>query len=103
MIGCVSKSAQQEEQDMRASAAAAEAIEAAFDGRWGIWLSGTGRWWAARQEAPGGPGPDADGVLLVRADDPVQLKARILEQEAMPEGAARSLVAGKLEGCQRPR
>jgi hypothetical protein len=99
-----------------ATAVTAEAIEAAFDGRWGIWLSDTGRWWAARQEMPGEPGAagqdaawqhtagqDAAGVLLVRADDPDQLKARIVEQESLPGRAARSLVAGKLEGCPRLR
>lgn len=58
-----------------------DAIEAAFGGRWGIWLSYTGRWWAARHDGPNPGGPGAPAVLLVRADDPDQLKARIQEQE----------------------
>jgi hypothetical protein len=71
-----------------------EAIETAFDGRWGIWHSGTGRWWAARHEVPAETGAEpaeahAAGsggppVMLVRADDPDQLKARIQEQESRP-------------------
>ena len=60
----------------------AEAIEAEFGGRWGIWLSGAGRWWAVRHEERSAVGPGAAGVLPVRADDPDQLKARIQEREA---------------------
>jgi hypothetical protein len=78
----------QEEEGMSnagsASAVTAEAIETAFDGRWGIWLSCTGRWWAKRQDGPSVTGPDTAGVLLVRADDPDQLRARIQEQESLP-------------------
>ena len=58
----------------------AEAIEAEFGGRWGIWLSGTGRWWAVLHEERSAAGPGA--VLPVRADDPDQLKARIQQREA---------------------
>jgi hypothetical protein len=29
----------------------AATAEAGFDGRWGIWLSDTGQWWAARRQA----------------------------------------------------
>jgi hypothetical protein len=64
-----------------AAALATDAIETAFDGRWGIWLSYTGRWWAARHDGPNPGNPGTPGVLLVRADDPDQLKARIQEQE----------------------
>jgi hypothetical protein len=32
-------------------AATAAAIEAEFGGRWGIWLSDTCQWWAARRQA----------------------------------------------------
>ncbi len=94
MLGWVSEGAQQEE-DMDntrfATALTVEAIETAFDGRWGIWLSGTGRWWAARQEEPRAAGPEVAwpagaSVQLVRADDPDQLRARIQEREAHPRG-----------------
>jgi hypothetical protein len=64
-----------------AAAVTTDAIETAFEGRWGIWLSYTGRWWAARHDGPNPGGLGAPGVLLVRADDPDQLKARIQEQE----------------------
>jgi len=66
----------------------AEAIETALGGRWGIWLSGTGRWWAARREEPSASRLDAAGVLLVRADDPDQLRTRIQEHEALAGGTA---------------
>jgi hypothetical protein len=89
MLGWVSEGAQQEE-DMDntrfATALTADAIATAFDGRWGIWLSGTGRWWAARQEGPSAAGQATAGVQLVRADDPDQLRARIQEREALPRG-----------------
>lgn len=89
MLGWVSEGAQQEK-DMDntrfATALTADAIATAFDGRWGIWLSGTGRWWAARQEGPSTAGQATAGVQLVRADDPDQLRARIQEREALPRG-----------------
>ena len=112
----VSKSAHQEE-DMNdtqtGAAVTVEAIETAFDGRRGIWLSGTGRWWAARQEEPSAAGPEVArpagaSVQLVRADDPDQLRARIQEQEAHPrEASIRALgaspagraIRGRGPGC----
>ena len=76
-----------------AAAVTTDAIETAFEGRWGIWLSYTGRWWAARQEEPSAAGPEVArpagaSVQLVRADDPDQLRARIQEQEAHPREAS---------------
>jgi hypothetical protein len=102
----VSESAHQEE-DMNdtqtGAAVTVEAIETAFDGRWGIWLSGTGRWWAARQHEPGAAGPDVTrpagtSVQLVRADDPDQLRARIQEHEARPREASIRALGGSPAG-----
>jgi hypothetical protein len=82
--------------DTQASAAVtAEAIETALGGRWGVWLSGTGRWWATRREKPSASGLDAAGVLLVRADDPDQLRTRIREQEALSERTHPALLPGR--------
>jgi hypothetical protein len=80
----VSEGAQQEEDMDSTRSATADAIATAFGGRWGIWLSGTGRWWAARQGGPSVAGQGGADVLLVRADDPDQLRVRIQEQEARP-------------------
>jgi hypothetical protein len=82
--------------DTQASAAVtAEAIESALGGRWGIWLSGTGRWWASRRVEPSASGLAAVGVLLVRADDPDQLRTRIREQEALSERTHPALPPGR--------
>jgi hypothetical protein len=99
------------------AAVTVEAIETAFDGRWGIWLSGTGRWWARQEEpsatgpqpagpdaagpgggGPGGGGPGGTGVMLVRADDPDELRARIQEHEARPREASIRVPGGSPAG-----
>ena len=64
-----------------------ETLEAAFGGRWGFWLSGTGRWWAARRAALTGA-ELADGcVPFLRADNPSQLADRIRAQEEISADA----------------
>ena len=114
------------------AAVTVEAIETAFDGRWGIWLSGTGRWWARQEEpsatgpepagpdaagpdaagpgaggpggggpgggGPGAAGPGGTGVMLVRADDPDELRARIQEHEARPREASIRVPGGSPAG-----
>ena len=54
-----------------------ETLEAAFGGRWGIWLSDTGRWWAARRTALSSAELSAGCVPFLRADGPAQLAERI--------------------------
>jgi hypothetical protein len=60
-----------------------ETLDAAFGGRWGIWLSDTGRWWAARRAALSAAELAAGCVPFVRADTPHQLADRIQAQEGI--------------------
>jgi hypothetical protein len=69
--------------DQSASTATMESLEATFGGRWGIWLSDTGRWWAARRSALSAAELSAGCVPFLRADDPAQLSARIQAQEEL--------------------
>jgi hypothetical protein len=64
-----------------------EELEAAFGGRWGIWLSETGRWWAARRSALSSAALSAGCVPFLRADGPSQLAERIQSQEEMASQA----------------
>jgi hypothetical protein len=58
-----------------------ETLDDAFGGHWGIWLSDTGRWWAARR-TPLTPAELAAGcVPFVRADTADQLAERIQSQD----------------------
>lgn len=59
----------------------AETLEAAFSGRWGIWLSDTGRWWASHRGTLTAAELTAGCVPFVRADTSSQLAERIQAQE----------------------
>jgi hypothetical protein len=67
-------------------AATVAAIESAFDGRWGVWLSDTGWWWATRNEALIAAELAAGCVPFIHADNPDELSERIRQQDelAMP-------------------
>lgn len=60
---------------------AAEAIEAEFGGRWGAWLSDTGRWWATRTDALTSAQLNAGCVPFIQADSPDELTERIRDQD----------------------
>jgi hypothetical protein len=63
------------------------AIEATFGGRWGIWLSDTGWWWAARTQALTASELSAGCIPFMQADNPGELTERILQQERVwPSG-----------------
>jgi hypothetical protein len=64
-------------------AAATEAIEAAFDGRWGVWLSDSGQWWATRTHQLTAQQTSAGCVPHVRADSPDELTDCIRQQESL--------------------
>ena len=69
--------------DQFAASCTLESLEAAFGGRWGIWLSDTGRWWAARRAALSAAESSAGCVPFLRADTPDQLAERIQSQEKL--------------------
>jgi hypothetical protein len=77
------------------TASSAEAIEAAFDGRWGVWLSDTGWWWAARREPLNAAGLAAGCVPFLRAQTPTGLVERIQDQEDLHTRAAGTAPAGQ--------
>jgi len=57
------------------------AIEAAFSGRWGVWLSDTGWWWATRTHALSARELCAGCAPFIQADNPDELTERIRQQE----------------------
>jgi hypothetical protein len=59
------------------------AIEAAFVGRWGVWLSDTGWWWATRTRALTAEELSAGCVPFIHADNPDELTERIRQQERL--------------------
>jgi hypothetical protein len=63
--------------------AAVAAIEAAFPGRWGVWLSDTGWWWAARTHALTAEELSAGCAPFIHADNPDELIERIRQQERL--------------------
>jgi hypothetical protein len=66
--------------------ATADAIEAEFGGRWGIWLSDTGRWWAARTSTLTSAQLNTGCVPFVQAGSPAGLTERIREQDRHSQG-----------------
>lgn len=68
--------------DTQAGIAATVAeIEAAFGGRWGVWLSDTGRWWAARRHRLSFSQQRTGCVPFLHAPNADELAMRISMQE----------------------
>lgn len=65
---------------------AVAAIEAEFAGRWGVWLSDTGRWWAARTATLTSDQLNAGCVPFIEADTPGELTERIRQQDRLRPG-----------------
>ena len=63
----------------------AKAIETACNDRWGIWLSDTGRWWAARSQSFTARALNAGCVPFLRADTPEELAEAIREQDKVEQ------------------
>jgi hypothetical protein len=59
------------------------AIEATFAGRWGVWLSDTGWWWATRTTALTADELNAGCVPFIHADNPDELTEGIRQQERL--------------------
>ena len=66
-----------------ASPPTAETLETAFGGRWGIWLSDTGRWWATRRAALTAAELTAGCVPYLRAETEARLAEHIQAQEEL--------------------
>ena len=73
----------------------AEAVEAAFGGRWGVWLSDTGWWWAARCDSLNLAALGAGCLPFLRAQTPAALAERIQDQEDLRTRAAGTAQAGQ--------
>lgn len=67
----------------------AKAIEDACHGRWAVWLSDTGRWWAARHGTLTAETVNAGCVQFLRADSPAELKERIRGQDELHTATGR--------------
>ena len=63
-----------------------EAIESEFGGRWGVWLSDTGRWWAARTSALTSDQVNAGCVPFIEADNQGELTEHIRRQDHLSPG-----------------
>lgn len=69
--------------DTDTAAATADVIEAAFGRRWAVWLSDTGRWWAARTRALTNEEINAGCAPYIRAETPDELTARLHQQDKL--------------------
>jgi hypothetical protein len=74
-------------QNDRLSAVVA-AIEANFAGRWAVWLSDTGWWWATRTSALTSAEVSAGRVPHLQASSLDELAERIRQQDGLAERAA---------------
>jgi hypothetical protein len=69
--------------DDKTSQGTATGIEAAHDGRWGVWQSDTGQWWAARTRPLTAHQQSAGAVPYLRAETPDDLRQAINEEERL--------------------
>jgi hypothetical protein len=67
---------------MDESTRAAAAIEAGYE-RWRVWLSDTGKWWAARKESLTADELSVGCVPFLQADDPDDLRQKIDAEEQL--------------------
>jgi hypothetical protein len=90
MLLCSDRDVQPEEtmseEHHETTTATTQAIEADFGGRWGAWLSDTGRWWAARTRALTSDQLNAGCVPFIEADNPDELTERIRQQDRLSPG-----------------
>jgi hypothetical protein len=65
----------------------AAAIEAEFDGQWGVWRSTSGIWWAARRHAITAAAQTAGCVPYLRGHSLTELHQRMKEQDELHQSA----------------
>jgi hypothetical protein len=58
-------------------------IEAACNGRWAVWQSDTGQWWAARTRPLTAHQQSAGAVPYLRAETPDELRQAISDEERL--------------------
>lgn len=63
----------------------AAGIEAACGGRWAVWESDTGQWWAARTRPLTGSQLAAGGVPFLRSATPGELSQAIRQEERLTD------------------
>jgi hypothetical protein len=63
------------------SSLSAADVEAAYGGRWGVWQSDTGQWWAARTQPLTASQLAAGAVPFLRAGTPGELVQAISDEE----------------------
>jgi hypothetical protein len=72
-----------DDSDSTVAATTAARLEAEFGRRWGVWLSDTGQWWAARRQALAAEDLAAGCVPYLQAGTPDELRDRIKDEEAL--------------------
>lgn len=75
----------------------ARALESEFGGRWGIWTSNTGRWWASRRQALSATQTGAGCKPFVHADTAEELAGHLSEQARLDPSPERSQSARPVE------
>jgi hypothetical protein len=89
MLLCSDRNLQPEDtmsEKHQTTTATAEAIETDFGGRWGVWLSDTDRWWAARTNSLTSAQLNAGCIPFIQADNSDELTERIREQDRLSSG-----------------
>lgn len=86
-------------------AATVTAIETEFGNRWGVWLSDTEQWWAARRKALTSAQQATGCVPYLQSDDPDALRHQIADEEALTPGqrAERAAMASSLRDTGKER
>jgi hypothetical protein len=68
-----------------------DAMETACNGRWSIWLSDTGCWWAARNRVLDTAALNAGCLPFLRADSHSELADHIREQDDVESATTKSI------------
>jgi hypothetical protein len=72
----------------------AAAIESDYE-RWRVWLSDTGKWWAARKDALTAGELSSGAVPFLQADDPDELRQKIEAEEQLAARTSEPSASGR--------